>query len=179
MSIWTWPLLRSCYIFKNYRTEDITIYDCWVLQKVSQGKCIAMPKMTETVIIYTHTYTHFRFRYWENISPSNCWNTNTSCLDVLRGAQLCSKIHFGDSSCSTQLWKDTGTGYNVQTKVQYPWNTTKKIRNTRSIRTWNAIFISSEQRFSLLSPFGTTKWIFTFSSSDMLNTSLQYTHITG
>jgi hypothetical protein len=51
------------------------------------------------------TYTHFRFRYWENMSPSNSWNTKTSFFVGLREAQSCSKIHSGDSWLSTELWK--------------------------------------------------------------------------
>ena len=123
MLIWTSPILRPCHVFENYRPEDITIYDCTVLQKVSHGICISMPNISRTVIIYTHTYTHFRFRYWENMSPSNCWNTNTSCLDALREAQLCSKTHFGESSCSTQLWKDMGTGNLLVTMSKQKYNT--------------------------------------------------------
>lgn len=123
MLIWTSPLLRRCHIFQNCKPKDITIYDCTELQSVSKGICISMPKTSETMIIYTHTYTHFRFRYWENMSPSNCWNTNTSCLDVLREAQLCSKIHFGDSSCSTQLCKDMGIGNLLVTMCKQKYNT--------------------------------------------------------
>jgi hypothetical protein len=61
LSFSTWPLLRPCHILKNYRPEDIIMYDCPALQKVWQYIGISMQKNSGTVTMYTHTYTLFWF----------------------------------------------------------------------------------------------------------------------
>jgi hypothetical protein len=100
-------LSRPCHIFEYLRHAEITAYHCPFVKRnlVKHTHTSRKQNFHNTVTTYWITYTHFWFRYWENMSPSNCWNTKTSCFVGLREAQLCSEIHSGDSSCSTQLWK--------------------------------------------------------------------------